>query len=175
MITRAATAADIGALKALAVETYVQAFGHSFEPPDLADHVRDKLSEAKIGRYIREDFVLVAETEDRLAGFAQLGVLEMPLENASSGDRELRRFYVHPDFQNQGVGAMLMEAVLAHPCLAGAGDLYLDVWEFNTDGRRFYERYGFEVIGELEFEVASGSDTDVDLIMVRRAPGRRHR
>ncbi len=175
MITRAATAADIGALKALAVETYVQSFGHSFEPEDLADHVRDKLSEAKIGRYIRDDFVLVAETEDRLAGFAQLGALEMPVENPSSGDRELRRFYVHPDFQNQGLGAMLMKAVLTHPCLAGAGDLYLDVWKLNTDGRRFYERYGFEVIGELKFEVASGSDTDADLIMVRRAPGRRHR
>ena len=82
MIIRAATAADIGALKTLAVESYVQAFGHSFEPPDLADHVRDNLSQAKIGRFIREDFVLVAETEDRLAGFAQFGVLEMPVENA---------------------------------------------------------------------------------------------
>ena len=43
----------------------------------------------------------------------------------------------------------------------------MDVWEHNHGAQRFYSRYGFEVVGSRRFEVASGVQMDLDLVMVR--------
>ena len=42
--------------------------------------------------------------------------------------------------------------------------IFLDVWEHNPGARRFYERYGFVVVGDRSFAVASGAETSLDLI-----------
>jgi len=89
---------------------------------------------------------------------------------ADENDQELRRLYVHPEFQNRGYGTLLMEAALRHPRMSGARSIYLDVWEHNLGAQRFYRRYGFKVIGTRAFEVESGAATSLDLIMARRAP-----
>ena len=49
-----------------------------------------------------------------------------------------------------------------------AAIITLDVWEHNHGAQRFYQRYGFEVIGARAFEVESGEETSLDLIMARR-------
>ena len=82
---------------------------------------------------------------------------------------ELRRLYVHPEFQNQGYGTALMDAALSHPGLNRAPSIFLDVWEHNHGAQRFYRRYGFEAIGTRTFEVESGTAASLDLVMVRRA------
>ena len=43
--------------------------------------------------------------------------------------------------------------------------IFLDVWEHNPGATQFYERYGFVVIGDRSFAVASGAETSLDLIM----------
>ena len=45
--------------------------------------------------------------------------------------------------------------------------IFLDVWEHNPGVRRFYERYGFAIIGDRSFAVASAAETGLDLIMVQ--------
>ncbi len=53
--------------------------------------------------------------------------------------------------------------------LQQATRIFLDVWEHNHGARRFYERYGFGVIGQRAFVVESGAATSYDLIMLRGA------
>lgn len=164
---RQAASEDVPALSALARETYVDAFGHSFQASDLAAHLAAHLSPAGIARMVADDHVLVAEADRRLVGYVQFGPAYPPLSGASDADVELRRLYVHPDFQNRGVGSQLMDAALAHPAVAGAPRVYLDVWVHNPGARRFYERYGFRVIGERSFHIESGAETSPDWIMLR--------
>lgn len=45
--------------------------------------------------------------------------------------------------------------------------VFLDVWDQNHGARRFYERFGFVVIGARAFTLDSGAETTPDLIMVR--------
>jgi ribosomal protein S18 acetylase RimI-like enzyme len=168
MIVRTADRSDARTLSELAMETYSAAFGGSFSPSDLASHLKRNLSQSDFERMLDEDTVLVAEVEDRMVGFAQFGAAAIAPETASGNDRELRRLYVLPDFQNQGIGAALMDAVLDYPDVRGAERIYLDVWEHNPGAQRFHARYGFEVIGAREFFVESGAETSLDLIMVRR-------
>lgn len=169
MIVRPADRRDAAALSALAVRTYSDAFGHSFGATDLAAHLRHHLSDACFERFLDKDVILLAARGDRAVGFVQFGLVRMVVDGASDEDRELRRLYVDPDVQRHGIGRSLMDAALAYPQLRQAPNVYLDVWEHNHGARRFYERYGFRVIGGRRFAVESGAQADLDLIMVRRS------
>ena len=48
-----------------------------------------------------------------------------------------------------------------------AARIFLDVWEHNPGAQRFYERYGFVVIGARSFAVAAGAETSLDLLVVQ--------
>ena len=59
--------------------------------------------------------------------------------------------------RSQGVGA----AMLAHveqACRSRSRHLFLCVSSFNPRARRFYERYGFKVIGTLQDFIIEGAD-----------------
>jgi diamine N-acetyltransferase len=169
---RAAQPHDAEQLSAFAMRCYAEAFGHSFAPEDLAAHLAQQLAPRRVTRMIEEDLVILAEVDRRLVGFVQCGAFHDPL--AQPGDQELRRLYVHPEFQNRGYGSALVEAALRHPQLCSAKRIYLDVWEHNQGAQRFYRRYGFVVVGSRAFEVESGAATSRDLIMVRdNLPGKR--
>jgi len=173
ILIRQGVANDVPALTELAVNTYIAAFGHSFTPEDLTAHLARNLAPANIARFIADDVVLVAELETvaagRLVGYVQFGTAGPEYAPESSNDQELRRLYVLADFQNHGTGTLLLQAALAHPQMQAAPAIYLDVWEHNPGAQRFYRRHGFEVIRARQFEVESGGETSLDLIMVRRA------
>jgi diamine N-acetyltransferase len=167
MLIRLATHADVDGLVQLAQESYTAAFGHSFEPADLTAHLKRNLSPQNFERMLGDDTVLVAEVAGRLVGYVQFGASDYDAEVTPKSDQELRRLYVLPACQNQGIGARLMEAALAHPTMRAAGRIFLDVWEHNPGAQRFYARHGFKVIGQRQFVVESGAETSDDLIMVR--------
>ncbi len=158
---RQAVPEDSAALTRLARDTYAAAFGHTFTPADLAAHLQRHLSADSVNRWITCDSVLLAEADGRLVGFVQFGPAGLAME--------LRRLYVLDEFQGRGIGSCLLQAALAHPDMAGADCIVLDVWERNHGARRLYERYGFQVVGRRSFEVASGASSDDDLIMQRLA------
>jgi ribosomal protein S18 acetylase RimI-like enzyme len=162
---RAAQEADVAALSELARQTYAAAFGHSMSAADLSAHMGKHLSPESFARIVADDTVLLAELAGRLVGYVQFGAAAPDYGHGAA--TELRRLYVHADYQNAGVGTLLMRAALRE--LEGAGPVALDVWEHNHGARRFYERFGFEVAGARAFEVESGAETSLDLIMVRRA------
>lgn len=169
MVIRQIEADDIPALAEFARWTYAIAFGGSFKSDDLEHHLRERLSDDYFGEAMHQDVFLIAEGPPGLVGFVQFGISHA--ETAAPGDQELRRVYVHPEFQSQGIGSSLIDAALEHPRLRNAPAIYLDVWEQNRRARALYERYGFAVVGSRKFVLASGEADDSDLIMVRCPSG----
>jgi ribosomal protein S18 acetylase RimI-like enzyme len=168
MIIRPVEPGEIAALASLARDTYARAFGHSYAPSDLAAILRGDLSDDSFRAAFAEDVFLVAISEGGLAGFVQFGAAGAATPTVETGDQELRRLYVRPDWQNRGIGRRLIEAAFAHPCLTQAERIFIEVWEHNLGAKRLYERFGFKVIGAYKPAVASGLAPDNDLIMVRR-------
>jgi len=170
-LIRPAEVEDVAALSELARATYAAAFGHSLAPEDLTEHLDRHLSQQSFARALVEDgdVILLALVGGRIVGCVQFGTLREPTAEEGA-DRELRRLYVDVGFQGRGIGTALVEAALRHPLLAEAPRVVLDVWEHNPGAQRLYRRFGFEVVGERCFEVASGAPTSLDLIMERRAP-----
>ena len=83
--------------------------------------------------------VTLAFQEDQLAGYSHV-------ENR---DRQLfiRMIVVHPRHQRNGIGKKLLESVIA-----SAGEqsktIGLEVFKINEVARAFYERHGFDMVGE---------------------------
>jgi ribosomal protein S18 acetylase RimI-like enzyme len=164
MIVRSAETKDIAELAAFARLTYARAFGASLAAADLEHHLAHRLSDAYFAQAFEEDAILLACDPD-LIGFAQIGAADV--DGATSGDAMLRRLFVDPARQNVGIGSLLMRAVLAHPRLAEARHLYLDVWGENRRALRLYERFGFAVAGTVPFVTPSGTVIGEDLLMRR--------
>ncbi len=97
------------------------------------------------------DLVLVALTGEEVCGFAWV---------AEQG-AFARDFYVRL-LVGPGVGGLLMDAVEAR----AGGDVFLLVNSGNSGARRFYERRGYVVVGQLDSYVAPG----VDELLMRRTP-----
>jgi putative acetyltransferase len=60
---------------------------------------------------------------------------------------EVGAIFVQPAFHGKGIGLALMDKAQSL-----RGDLELEVFEENEIGRRFYDRYGFEYVGERMHE-----------------------
>lgn len=143
---------------------YVAAFGAGFDDPaDLQHHVTTSLSAEAWRRYLQESRVFAARSGAQMLGFLQLG------QAAQAGEFEIRRLYVHPERQNAGIGAALMQHALDDPAIAAAPAVWLDVWHDNHRAQKFYQRFGFEMTGDRHaFVLKSGKIDGYDLVMVRR-------
>ena len=165
MQIRPATAGELDALTALARQTYAAAYGQDMYPDALEWHLDTSLSRSRIAEMMRQDVFLVVESGAQLAGFVQFGAAQQA--QSELADIEIRRLYLLPDFQNQGTGAQLMEAALAHPQLRAARRVLVGVWHTNVAAQRFYARFGFMQVGEKPYITERGVPSGADLLLVR--------
>jgi len=160
---RDATLADAPALRELFAQSFVETFGHLYRPADL-DEFFESNSEAKWQANLSDPDVAirVAEMAGKLAGFVELAPKKLPYETAGQAI-ELRRLYLRSEAQGQGIAEQLMKWALNEAAARDAEEIILSVYVDNHRARRFYERYGFEVVGKYDFMV--GSHADEDLIL----------
>ncbi len=72
--------------------------------------------------------------------------------------------------QGKGVAATLIDDAIEWARSLRSPALYLSVWENNDRARRFYQRYGFEEVGEHTFMVGTVRDRDLILRLDLTAP-----
>lgn len=160
---RRATADDAAALATLAADAFVAAFGHIYRPQDLAAFLAEhKTAEAYL-RTVTDpaNAVELAEADGALAGFC---ILRLPSEFASRSDAsrpiELQQLYTDPAMTGRGTGTMLMDWALARARALGCDAVQLSVYSENHGAQRFYARYGFVKIADIEFMVGTHRDAE---------------
>lgn len=84
----------------------------------------------------------IAEDEDRWVGMA-VG----DIHDASADHAHLFAMWVDPSMRGRGVGAALVEAVIAWSRREGVDEIHLTVAEANPAASRLYERFGFARTG----------------------------
>jgi len=162
---RPAEPADVPALAALAQRTWADAFGWSVSPEEQAAELENR-SEASFAEGLHRWTTLVAENGGTLVGYVQFGDVVIDGVDAQPGDQELHQLYVDTDAQGRGIGRALMEAALAHPRLATASRVLLQVWDRNAKAVQLYEGLGFRVVGTTTFTIGSGKTAE-DIVMAR--------
>ena len=157
---------DAAAIDALFRASFTETFSHLYDPRDLAAFFAAFTLEAWRAELADPDFAFrLAEEDGRLAGYAKLAPISLPVEPEGPA-AELRQLYIAAPWRGAGVAQSLIAWVTETASGRGADWLYLSVFVDNHRARRFYDRYGFEAAGRYAFLV--GNHADEDLIMRAR-------
>lgn len=102
----------------------------------------DPWSEASIACELRSElsFWLVAEDDSRVVGYigSQTVLPETDMMNIA----------VHPDYRRRGIGAILVEALIAELQRRGSDCLTLEVRVSNEPAITMYDKLGFVTVGK---------------------------
>ncbi|WP_310542914.1 N-acetyltransferase [Phenylobacterium sp.] len=166
---RRAVPADAPVLADLAARTFSDTFAHLYDPADLAAFLEDSYSVAAMAADLAAPAkaLWLVEAAHEAVGYAQCGPCNLPHAEVTSSCRELKRLYLLRAFQSGGIGGRLFSEALAWMAAGGPRDLWIGVWSENQGAQRFYQRAGFEKVGEYGFKV--GSTTDLEFILRRPA------
>ena len=99
--------------------------------------------------------VLAATGEAGMVAYAQLRPTPCPCPLPFPEPLEVARFYLDTQRHGTGLAAELMTACRTWAAAHGHGGLWLQVWEDNPRAIRFYEKQGFQELGETTFQVGT--------------------
>jgi ribosomal protein S18 acetylase RimI-like enzyme len=160
---RPASATDVPALSQLGNDSFVAKFGHLYRPEDLATFLAEAYSPEAIAAELAnpDRLYCVATSDGRLLGYCKLALTcSFPEHARGLRTIELKQLYTDPDCTGQGVGAALMDRVLAEARARGADEMQLSVWSGNHGAQRFYARYGFVKVADVHFWVGAHRDDE---------------
>lgn len=155
---RRARAEDAAALSLVAGATLLETFHDVIPAADMVAHVAGKSSMAVFAAWIADAgsavFYAGATGTDAPVGYAVLTAPDFPIAPLP-GDIEVRRIYTLAATHGTGLGPALMAAALDEARARDARRVLLGVHPGNSRARSFYERTGFRVIGERQFQVGT--------------------
>lgn len=140
---RSATAGDAEAIATVQVESWQHAYRHILAAEFLANLSTEERRAMWAEAIARDSpHVLVAEANNRIAGFAAIGPSRD--DGASSMDFEIWSIYVSPACWSQGLGRELWHAARKASAERGARRIPLWVFANNPRAIKFYRQAGFE-------------------------------
>ena len=168
---RRAVTDDAAILSHLAARTFVQSFGHLYDPGDLQAFLDEAYTVERQRMILSHPDYAVWLLEDggEAVGHAAAGPCGLPHADVAAGDGELKRLYVLASHQGGGWGGRLMDVALDWLEREGPRTLWVGVWSRNAGAQRFYARRGFAPVGEYLFHVGEARDRE---FILRRPAGR---
>lgn len=165
MKIRYGTIADAALLSELGAKTFYDTFAPDNTPENMGAHLKRSFSpEIQFHELSQPDIIfLIAETENRAIGYAQLMLNNSEESIQGSTPLEIRRIYAAQEYLGKGVGSELMRAAISEARRRGCDCLWLGVWEKNQRAIAFYKKWGFQAVGHHIFSV--GDDPQNDFVM----------
>jgi ribosomal-protein-alanine N-acetyltransferase len=121
----------------------MQVMEAAFEPVWGEAWTRRQVEDSLLAGFCNYHLVSAAgqpvSTGEQAAGFT--------LSRTVAGETELLLLAVDPQFRKQGLGALLVEALIQTASARGASRLFLEMRKGNP-AERLYRRLGFEAVGE---------------------------
>ncbi|RYE24132.1 MAG: GNAT family N-acetyltransferase [Sphingobacteriales bacterium] len=153
---------DAQLLAQLGAQTFYDAFASFNKEEDMDDYMNTSFSEQRIAEemIVPGAVFYIAYKDDKAIGFAKTGQKEPPAEIAENTCRELERIYVLKEYQSMKAGEKLLNHCIAKAKEDGLEVLWLGVWEHNNRAVSFYQRLGFERLGQHTFMLGSDAQTD---------------
>jgi ribosomal protein S18 acetylase RimI-like enzyme len=154
---------DAVALATLGRESFCAAFEHLYSEANLNLFLQQAYAEDVVAAEIADESVVhcLADDGTRLLGYCKM---RHPSWYAEHSDAEnpiaLGQLYTQPDLTGRGVGAALMDWAIDEARNRGCDAIQLSVWSENHGAQRFYQRYGFRKIADIEFWVGTQRDEE---------------
>ncbi|WP_338028104.1 GNAT family N-acetyltransferase [Croceibacterium selenioxidans] len=164
-LLRPATGDDAEALAKLGRESFIAAFGHLYRPEDLESFLQEYRTPEAFRAHLADPptLIQVAEIDGRLAAYSLIvrGHLMGGRPDPQPGKPVyLSQLYCAGDMTGHGLGAALIEWAIAAARDWGADALQLSVFSENFGAQRFYQRYGFAKVADIDFWVGNQRDDE---------------
>ena len=165
MILRDALPDDAPALAELGRASFCAAFEHLYAPADLNAFLGKVYTPAAVAGEIADPAIMHQLAVDAgtgaLAGFIKLKHPGgYPGHSDAANPITLAQLYTAPRRTGEGIGAALMDWALAQARTLRCDAVQLSVWSENTRAQRFYQRYGFAHIADIDFWVGNHRDDE---------------
>lgn len=160
---RTPSPADAAELSGMARASFAETFAAHFPPEPFARYLDQAYGpEGVMTRDLADPAIRwqVATDDGAIVGYAKLTPLDAPAPSPQRGAMELRQLYVTKALHGRGVADALMTWTVDTARAAGASELYLAVFDWNTRARRFYQRHGFAQVGEFDFDLGGMAARD---------------
>jgi len=157
---RAATPDDAEAIARLAARTFALACPDHTPQAAIEAHIANELNADRFREHMATAAFLVIDAGTEVRGYVMLTTEPPPIPTRWHRPVELRRIYVDEHEHGRGVAAALMRASLD---AARDGDhdwIWLGTNEQNKRAIRFYQKFGFEIVGQRTFRVADSVESD---------------
>ncbi|WP_095011363.1 GNAT family N-acetyltransferase [Tsuneonella mangrovi] len=165
MILRHATQADAAALADFARDAFAAAFAQLYKPEDLAAFFADWRSEEIYAKAIGDPdtTVTLAEEDGRILAYSLIkrdAHFDERPEPRPAHPTFLSQLYCAYEATGRGLGAALMDKIIADARAWESDALQLSVFSENFGAQRFYQRYGFEKVADIDFWVGNHRDDE---------------
>ncbi len=147
-VIRPAQTADAAGIAAVYVETWRTTYA-GLLPDDVLINMSRKRVAVSWQRTLKDRREIILIAEDRRAGVIGFASAGTNRDRASRYRGEVYTLYIHPDFQNRGVGARLLADIFR--ALADAGFNAAVIWVLDLNPSRFfYEAMGGQRVGDRD-------------------------
>lgn len=168
MITiREATTEDIQALSAIGIETYREHFSDIWTATGMQDFLNQDFSFDALQRSLQlpaaHCWLLASDAEGRVVGFAKVN-WSKPMPVSAEVGAELQKIYFLKSQAGNGYGKQLLQVICQMAKEREERFVALDVLRSNANAQRFYERFGFEAVGEIPF---STDKAEIGMVVMR--------
>ena len=164
---RLATTQDAASVAELIGQVWSTHFAYSVTDTDLSNFLSTALSPCKISLDIKNTymrFLIPCSSSDtpheEIIGVAQLVIGPTEPCLTLPNPVELRRLYIKDTYQGTGLARDLVEGVQDLGRKEGYKSIWLGAWEGNKRGLRFYDKFGFVIVGEHTFKVGQSVRKD---------------
>jgi diamine N-acetyltransferase len=154
---RKASIADIPLIRELCLKVWPQTYAGIISPQQIDYMLEMMYSETSLQQQMKDgaQFIFIYDGTEPV-GFASY-------QETKPRIFKLNKLYVLPSQQGKGTGRYMIDYIIAEIKERGAAALQLQVNKRNK-ARNFYEKLGFSVIEEFDFDIGNGYVMD-DYVM----------
>lgn len=151
---RKAQIEDVVKLSVLYKQVYIQTYGAEGVSDEFANFITKQFSPERIENTIREnpDCIIVAAYKHNLVGVAEIEFSKKCPVNYIIAP-ELNKLYILEWFCGKGIGYKLLEFAERIVSEKGEKEIWLWVLESNERAIHFYEKHGYQDIGNASFQM----------------------
>ena len=171
---------DLYQLVEIACTTFMDTFAEHNEPAAFYAYVEQAFAPEQMQKELHTEGSLFyfVEHDNHIIGYFKINTNKSPAQTdrphfyadfspyQSLKMAELERVYLKKEYQGKGLAAELMAYIEDCVRQTNAHYLWLGVWSLNPKAIRYYEKCGFNTLGEHIFQI--GDDAQKDYLMWKK-------
>ncbi len=156
VLIRAVESSEANVLAELALRTFWQSHGHSATEADINKYTSHAFSTVQISHELSgsENIFHFLTLKGRPIGYSKMNFNTNIEVRPASTLSKLERIYLLKEYHGMGKGRILMDHAIELSKQNAQEGMWLYTWIKNEQAVKFYQNYGFEIVGKYDFRIS---------------------